>query len=115
MKRVLATGAVGFFEHHLCEHIFKNTDSEIVALDRLGNLGQLKRLTEMDNWDKYQPRIKIVWHDVRSDFNGGVSQDIGKVDTMLPPKAFEKSLEKSKRWMLNNNEWLRLGADAEGV
>lgn len=105
MKRVLVTGAVGFFGHHLCEHIFKNTDSEIVALVRLGKVGQLKRLTEMEDWEKYQPRIKIVWHDMRSDFNWGVSQDIGKVDTVLHIAAsthVDRSIENPLDFVFDN-------------
>ena len=35
MKKVLITGGAGFIAHHLIGHILKNTDWEIVSLDRL--------------------------------------------------------------------------------
>lgn len=105
MTRVLVTGAVGFFGHHLCEHIFKNTDWEIVALIRLGKVGQLKRLTELEDWEIFQPRIKIVWHDMRSAFNWGVSQDIGKVDTVIHTAAsthVDRSIEDPLDFVFDN-------------
>ncbi len=41
--RILITGGAGFIGHHFCEHILKNTDWEIVILDRL-NYKWLKRM-----------------------------------------------------------------------
>ncbi len=44
MKRVLITGGAGFIAHHLVVRILKNTDWEVVTLDRLDYSGNLNRL-----------------------------------------------------------------------
>ena len=35
MKRVLISGISGFIGHHFCEHIIKNTDWDVIGIDRL--------------------------------------------------------------------------------
>ena len=45
-KTVLLTGGAGFIAHHVVEYLFKNTDVNIITLDRLdysGNLNRTKR------------------------------------------------------------------------
>ncbi len=44
MKRALITGGAGFIAHHLISQILKNTDWEVVTLDRLDFSGNLNRL-----------------------------------------------------------------------
>ena len=34
--RILVTGGAGFVGHHFVEHLLKNTDADIVVLDKLG-------------------------------------------------------------------------------
>ena len=46
-KRVLITGGAGFIGHHTIFHIIKNTDWEIVSLDRLDYSGNLNRISDM--------------------------------------------------------------------
>ena len=45
-KRVLITGGAGFIGHHTILHIIKNTDWEIVSLDRLDYSGNLNILDD---------------------------------------------------------------------
>ena len=47
MKRVLITGGAGFIAHHLIGQILKNTDWEIISLDRLDYSGNLNRLHDL--------------------------------------------------------------------
>ena len=47
MKNVLITGGAGFIAHHIIGHIIKNTDWNIVTLDRLDLSGNLNRLHEI--------------------------------------------------------------------
>ena len=47
MKRVLITGGAGFIAHHLIGQILKNTQWEIVSLDRLDYSGNLNRLHDL--------------------------------------------------------------------
>ena len=44
MKKVLITGGAGFIAHHLIYYLLKNTDWNIVSLDRLDYSGNLNRL-----------------------------------------------------------------------
>ena len=44
MTRVLLTGGAGFIGHHVAEMFLKETDWEIVSLDRLDYSGNLNRL-----------------------------------------------------------------------
>ena len=44
MKNVLITGGAGFIAHHLISYLLKNTDWNIVSLDRLDYSGNLNRL-----------------------------------------------------------------------
>ena len=47
MKKVLITGGAGFIAHHIIAHIIKETDWEIVTIDRLDISGNLNRLNEI--------------------------------------------------------------------
>mgnify|MGYP003316439766 CR=1 FL=1 len=47
MKRILLTGGAGFIAHHAILHILKNTDWEIVSLDRLDYSGNLNRIADI--------------------------------------------------------------------
>ena len=44
MKNVLITGGAGFISHHMIYYLIKNTDWNIVSLDRLDYSGNLNRL-----------------------------------------------------------------------
>ena len=44
MKNVLITGGAGFIAHHLIYFLIKNTNWNIVSLDRLDYSGNLNRL-----------------------------------------------------------------------
>ena len=57
-KRVLITGGAGFIAHHTIRHFLKNTDWEIVSLDRLDYSGNLNRIADMmTEFDKETQKI----------------------------------------------------------
>lgn len=64
--KILITGGAGFIGHHLVEHLLKNTNLDIVILDRLDISGNLNRLTDIDIWEKEKHRVKFVWHDLKA-------------------------------------------------
>lgn len=66
MKKVLVTGGAGFVGHHLIEHILKNTEWNIVSLDRLSTSGNLNRLASIDSWSLDKHRVKVVYHNLQS-------------------------------------------------
>jgi dTDP-glucose 4,6-dehydratase len=82
-KRILVTGAAGFFSSHFIEHILKNTDWDIIAMVRLGKVGTLHRLTDIECWEENRHRINIIWHDFRSPINKFVAEKIGHVDYIV--------------------------------
>ena len=84
-KRALITGGAGFIAHHLIGQILKNTDWEIVSLDRLDYSGNLNRLHDlMLSFDpEVRKRVKIVHHDLKAELNPLVMSDIGQVDYVL--------------------------------
>lgn len=77
MKKILITGGAGFVGHHLIEHILKNTDWEIVTLDRLDTSGNLNRLKSIECWDAEKSRVKFVWHDLKAEINEQVGEMLG--------------------------------------
>ena len=58
MKRVLITGGAGFIAHHLIFFFIKNTNWDIVSLDRLDYSGNLNRLDSI--LSKLKPEQKRV-------------------------------------------------------
>ena len=71
MKKVLITGGAGFIAHHLIFYLLKNTDWQIISLDRLdysGNLNRLDNILSNLNIDQ-KSRVKIVYHDLKSSIN----------------------------------------------
>ena len=68
MKKVLITGGAGFIAHHLIFYLLKNTDWQIISLDRLDysvNLNRLDNILSNLNIDQ-KSRVKIVYHDLKS-------------------------------------------------
>jgi dTDP-glucose 4,6-dehydratase len=84
-KNVLVTGGAGFVAHHVIHHLLKNTDWNIVSLDRLDFSGNLNRLSDMMNdFDaETRKRVKVVFHDLRAELNPLVRRDIGDVNYVL--------------------------------
>ena len=85
MKRVLITGGAGFIAHHLIYYILKKTNWEIISLDRLDYSGNLNRLDNIlsNLTDKDRARIKVVFHDLKSEINPWIQKEIGEVNIIL--------------------------------
>jgi dTDP-glucose 4,6-dehydratase len=85
-KTVLITGGAGFIAHHVIDKILKDTDWNIVSLDRLDISGNLNRLHDMlqDHDPKdISRRMKIVFHDLKAEINSQIVHDIGHIDIVL--------------------------------
>merc|ERR1711991_511769 len=76
---VLITGGAGFIAHHIIAHVIKNTDWDIVTLDRLDLSGNLNRLHEiLDEFStEDKKRLKIVFHDLKAEINSQIKNEIG--------------------------------------
>lgn len=73
-KTVLLTGGAGFIGAHTIEHLLRNTDWNIVLMDRLTYAGNLNRLTAMDCWNAESHRVRFVYHDFRSPITGKLAE-----------------------------------------
>lgn len=79
-KKVFLTGGAGFIGSHTVEHVLKNTDWEILMLDRLTYAGDLGRLKDMEIMETEGHRVKHLYHDFRSPFLGRIFREIEKFD-----------------------------------
>jgi dTDP-glucose 4,6-dehydratase len=80
--RVLVTGGSGFVAHHVINKIVRDTDWEIVVIDRSDRTKELNRLAYILNHEISsieQKRIKIINHDLKNDFSP-IDSQIGKLD-----------------------------------
>lgn len=84
-KKVLITGGAGFIGHHLIGYFLTHTNWDIVSLDRLDYSGNLNRLHDlMISFDpEVRKRVKIVYHDLKSELNSLVCNQIGPVNYIL--------------------------------
>ena len=83
--KVLITGGAGFIAHHIIAHVIKNTDWDIVTLDRLDLSGNLNRLHEIlgEFSAKDKKRLKIVLHDLKAEIYSQIKNEIGAPDIIL--------------------------------
>ena len=51
-KTILVTGGAGFIGHHVIRYFLKNTDYEIVSIDRLDFSGNLNRISDILDTEK---------------------------------------------------------------
>lgn len=100
------TGGSGFIGHHLCEHILKETDWEIVCMDRLDCSGTLQRLHEvLESHNHWKPRVSFVFHDLKAEVNSFTASQIGAVDYILHLAAgshVDRSIEDPMSFVMDN-------------
>lgn len=78
MTKILVTGAAGFVGSHLVEHLLKNTDWEIVTLDRFDAAGNPNRLSDMleNTQDIDRSRVRFVYWDLKAELNDQVKKQL---------------------------------------
>ena len=78
MKNILITGGAGFISHHLIYYLLKNTNCNLVSLDRLDYSGNLNRLEHiLSGLSKQEKsRVKVVFHDLKADINPWLQKEI---------------------------------------
>jgi dTDP-glucose 4,6-dehydratase len=106
MKNVLITGGAGFIAHHLIEYIIRNTDWNIVSLDRLDFSGNLNRLSDvMEKYPSEKKRVKVVHHDLKAEMNPMICKLVGNVDYIFHLAAgshVDRSIEYPMEFVLDN-------------
>lgn len=117
-KKVLITGAAGFFGSHMVEEVLETTNWTIVALCRLSCIGDMNRLLNIPNINKYKDRVTIVYHDLKYDIPNHLIEKIGKIDYIIHLAAnshVDRSIQYPKQFFEDNVigtvnllEWYRL-------
>jgi len=108
MKTALITGGAGFIAHHLISRILKETDWNIVTLDRLDYSGNLNRLNDIllhDCTPEQRKRVRVVFHDLKAELNPLVRREIGKVDYILHLAAgshVDRSIDYPMEFVMDN-------------
>lgn len=84
--RVLVTGGCGFLGHHIVEHLLRNTNCEIVILDKLTYASNgFDRLRDVAAYD--DARVKIICCDLNQPIPPGVDYEVGHVDFVIHAAA----------------------------
>lgn len=80
MTKLVVTGAAGFIGHHLVEAVLRDTDWDVVILDRLTYAANgVRRLQEIGVFPD-NPRVRLFLADVSKPLGICVEKEIGPVD-----------------------------------
>jgi dTDP-glucose 4,6-dehydratase len=106
-KNVLITGGAGFIAHHMIDTILKETDWNIVSLDRLDYSGNLNRIADMmqDHDPDTRKRLRIVYHDLKAEINLQISSLIGDIDIVIHLAAgshVDRSISNPMEFVMDN-------------
>ena len=110
--RLLCTGGCGFWGHHFVNHLLKNTDWDIVIIDKLSYASSgFDRLRDIDCYD--DRRVLKLSVDFTKKIEPGVAKEIGAIDyivhagaethvdnSILNPEPFVISNVVGTMWML---------------
>ncbi len=103
-KRILITGGCGFIGHHIVEHIIKNTDWNIIILDKLNYASSgFDRLKDIDVFD--DKRVLTLTTDFTRPIETGLKKEIGEIDYILHLGAeshVDKSIENPEPFVITN-------------
>ena len=102
--RALVTGGAGFIGHHLVDHLLRNTDWDIVVMDRLDTSGALDRLRDIIT-PANKARLSFVFHDLKAAINGHVAAKIEHPDFIFHLAAsthVDRSIDDPMPFILDN-------------
>ena len=82
MKRVILTGASGFFGSHLLRHLLMNTDWEFICPASWTHKGTPERILNAMAGG-YENRVRVITHDLTAPFTEQTKKSFGKIDIIL--------------------------------
>lgn len=104
MTKIIVTGGCGFIGHHFVQHIFKNTDWEIIIIDKLTyaskGFDRLKETTVLES-----KRVTCFCYDLVNDLSEGLIRELGNIDYIVHMAAethVDNSI-KNPELFVNNN------------
>lgn len=104
VKSVLVTGGCGFLGHHFIQHLHRNTDWNMVIVDKLNYASAgFDRIRDLDLYG--DSRIKILTHDLVNTFSTGVEKEIGDISYIFHLAAethVENSIQDPKPFIDSN-------------
>ena len=103
--KIIITGGCGFIGHHFVEHVFKNTDWEIIIFDKLSYASNgFERLRDTNTLNN--SRVKVFTNDLTNPLPEGIIKEIGlNVDYIVHMAAethVDNSIKDPKLFIDNN-------------
>jgi len=93
-KTILITGGCGFIGHHFVEHVYLNTDWNIIIIDKLSyasnGFGRLR-----DTGCLNKDRIKVFTNDLINPISEGLQKEIGTTINFIVHMAAETHVDNS--------------------
>jgi len=103
--KIIITGGCGFIGHHFVEHIFKNTDWEIIIFDKLSYASNgFERLRDTDTLNN--SRVKVFTNDLTNPLPEGMIKEIGRNVDYIVHMAAETHVDnsiKDPKLFIDNN------------
>jgi dTDP-glucose 4,6-dehydratase len=103
-QKILITGGSGFIGHHVIEYMTRNTDWDIVSIDRPIRAGNLTRLDEVLT-DTTKKRVSLISHDLKNPLGQSLRKKIGNPDYILhlaASSSIPRSIENPISFVMNN-------------
>lgn len=104
--RLLITGAAGFIGSHVVEHFLKNTEYELILVDKLAYAANgMARLREVKAFQESGKRVQMFAIDVSAPISAGIVQEIGSVDYILHLAAethVDRSISDPRPFVISN-------------
>lgn len=105
VKKIVLTGGCGFIGHHFAEYVHKNTDWEIIIIDKLSYASMgLNRLR--NNELLYSKRVRVFTIDLCNELSEGIVKEIGNDVNYIVHMAAETHVDNSIKepfYVIKNN------------
>jgi dTDP-glucose 4,6-dehydratase len=103
--KIIITGGCGFIGHHFVEHIYKNTDWDIIIIDKLSYASNgFERMR--DTYTLHSNRVKVFTSDLILPLSHGLIKEIGTDVDYIVHMAAETHVDNSildPKLFINNN------------